>query len=113
VFIAVTKSGTNEIHGSIFDFLRNDQLDSRQFFDRCTSLNPNCDGGGKPEFRRNQFGAAIGGPIIRNKTFFFGSYEGLREFKGVTAVSFVPITTRVREYCRPERSPLIRARRRC
>jgi len=90
VFIAVTKSGTNEIHGSIFDFLRNDQLDSRQFFDRCTSLNPNCDGGGKPEFRRNQFGAAIGGPIIRNKTFFFGSYEGLREFKGVTAVSFVP-----------------------
>src|SRR5882672_7068435 len=79
VFIAVTKSGTNEIHGSIFDFLRNDQLDSRQFFDRCTSLNPNCDGGGKPEFRRNQFGAAIGGPIIRNKTFFFGSYEGLRE----------------------------------
>src|SRR5262245_23625668 len=90
VFIAVTKSGTNEIHGSVFDFLRNDSLDARQFFDRCTGPNPNCDGGGKPEFRRNQFGAAVGGPIIRNKTFFFGSYEGLREFKGVTAVSFVP-----------------------
>src|SRR5262249_50306109 len=90
VFIAVTKSGTNELHGSVFEFLRNDNLDARQFFDRCSGLNPTCDDGGKPEFRRNQFGAAIGGPIIKNKTFIFGSYEGLREFKGVTSVALVP-----------------------
>ncbi len=90
VFIAVTKSGTNDFHGSVFDFLRNDNLDARTFFDRCPSVNPNCDGGGKPEFRRNQFGASIGGPIIKSKTFFFGSYEGLREFKGVSTVAIVP-----------------------
>src|SRR5262249_4096204 len=79
VFVAVTKSGTNDFHGSAFEFLRNDQLDARNFLD-----------GGKPEFRRNQFGFTLGGPVIRNKTFFFGSYEGLREFKGITAVSVVP-----------------------
>ena len=79
VFVAVTKSGTNGLHGSAFEFLRNDQFDARNFFD-----------GGKPEFRRNQFGFTLGGPIIRNKTFFFGSYEGLREFKGITTVSVVP-----------------------
>ncbi|HEU0172678.1 MAG TPA: TonB-dependent receptor [Blastocatellia bacterium] len=90
VFIAVTKSGTNDIHGSLFEFLRNDSLDARTFFDRCSSVNPNCDGGGKPEFRRNQFGASLGGPIIKNKTFFFGSYEGLREFKGISTVALVP-----------------------
>src|SRR5215510_2045430 len=90
VFIAVTKSGTNEFHGSAFDFLRNDNLDARQFFDRCPNINPNCDGGGKPEFRRNQFGGSFGGPIITDKTFFFGSYEGLREFKGITNFATVP-----------------------
>ncbi len=79
VFLAVTKSGSNELHGSAFEFLRNDQLDARNFFD-----------GRKPEFRRNQFGFTLGGPIIRNKTFIFGSYEGLREFKGITTVSVVP-----------------------
>src|SRR5882672_1360753 len=90
VFVAVTKSGSNEIHGSVFDFLRNDSLDARQFFDRCAATNPGCNNGGKPEFRRNQFGAAVGGPIIKNKTFIFGSYEGLREFKGITTVALVP-----------------------
>ena len=90
VFIAVTKSGTNEFHGSGFNFLRNDNLDARTFFDRCPNINPNCDGGGKPEFRRNQFGGAVGGPIIKDKTFFFGSYEGLREFKGITNFATVP-----------------------
>src|SRR5262245_32046061 len=90
VFIAVTKSGTNEFHGSAFDFLRNDNLDARQFFDRCPNINPNCDSGGKPEFRRNQFGGSFGGPIITDKTFFFGSYEGLREFKGITNFATVP-----------------------
>jgi hypothetical protein len=88
VFVAVTKSGTNEFHGSVFDFLRNDNLDARNFFDRCTN-SVTCDGGGKPEFRRNQFGGSIGGPIIENKTFFFFSYEGLREFKGITRIATV------------------------
>jgi hypothetical protein len=89
VFVAVTKSGTNEFHGSVFDFLRNDNMDARNFFDRCTT-SVTCNGGGKPEFRRNQFGGAIGGPIVQNKTFFFFSYEGLREFKGITTISTVP-----------------------
>jgi hypothetical protein len=89
VFVAVTKSGTNEFHGSVFDFLRNDNLDARNFFDRCTT-SLTCDGGGKPEFRRNQFGGSLGGPIVENKTFFFFSYEGLREFKGITTISTVP-----------------------
>jgi hypothetical protein len=89
VFVAVTKSGSNELHGSAFNFLRNDNLDARNFFDRCANA-LTCDGGGKPEFRRNQFGVSIGGPVIRNKTFFFFSYEGLREFKGITAISAVP-----------------------
>lgn len=79
VFLAITKSGTNSFSGSAFEFLRNDNLDARNFFD-----------GEKPEFRRNQFGFTLGGPIIKNKTFFFGSYEGLREFKGITRVSIVP-----------------------
>ena len=79
VFLAVTKSGTNELHGSLFEFLRNDVLDARNFFD-----------GEKPAFRRNQFGATFGGPLARNRTFFFGSYEGLRERKGITRVSVVP-----------------------
>src|SRR5215510_15135315 len=103
VFLAITKSGTNEFHGSAFEFLRNDNLDARNFFDRCPGTNPNCKAKGRPEFRRNQFGFTIGGPVIlpfgegehagyngKNKTFFFGSYEGLREFKGISTVSIVP-----------------------
>src|SRR6267378_3345804 len=101
VFLAVTKSGTNDFHGSAFEFLRNDNLDARNFFDRCP--NANCKAKGRPEFRRNQFGFTIGGPVMlpfgegdkagyngKNKTFFFGSYEGLREFKGISTVSIVP-----------------------
>jgi hypothetical protein len=79
IFLGVTKSGSNEIHGSIFEFFRNDIFDARNFFDT-----------GKPEFLRNQFGFSAGGPLIRNRTFWFGSYEGLREHKGVTRVSLVP-----------------------
>ncbi|HEU5240324.1 MAG TPA: TonB-dependent receptor [Pyrinomonadaceae bacterium] len=103
VFLAVTKSGTNDFHGSAFEFLRNDNLDARNFFDRCPGTNPDCKAKGRPEFRRNQFGFAVGGPVMlpfgegknagyngKNKTFFFGSYEGLREFKGISTVSIVP-----------------------
>jgi hypothetical protein len=75
----VTKSGTNELHGSAFEFLRNDVFDARNFF----ALE-------KPAFRRNQFGAAVGGPIVKNRTFWFASYEGLQARKGLTYAGLVP-----------------------
>jgi hypothetical protein len=65
--VIVTKSGTNNLHGSVWEFLRNDALNARNYF--ATS---------KPALKRNQFGFTVGGPIIKNKTHFFGSYEGLR-----------------------------------
>ena len=74
---AVTKSGTNEFHGSVFAFHRNDNLDARNFFDP----------GDNPEFKRNQFGFTAGGPIVKNRTFFFGAYEGLRDRLGLTQIS--------------------------
>lgn len=78
VINAVTKSGTNDLHGSVFEFLRNDNMDSRNFFDRV-----------KPEFKRNQFGFTLGGPVVKDRTFFFGSYEGLRDRLGITQRSIV------------------------
>jgi hypothetical protein len=80
VVSAVTRSGTNALHGSAFEFFRDDALDAREFFDQ---------GGTKP-FRRNQFGAAIGGPIRRDRTFFFGNYEGLRQQLSQTLPRTVP-----------------------
>lgn len=68
-----TRSGTNEYHGEVFEFLRNEALDARNFFS-----------GIKPPFKRNQFGANLGAPIIKNKAFFFFSYEGLRQRQGLT-----------------------------
>jgi len=65
----VLRSGTNEFHGSAFHFIRNDRLDSRNFFD----------GAKKPPFKQNQFGATFGGPIVHNRVFFFGAYEGFRQ----------------------------------
>ncbi len=79
---AVTKSGTNELHGSAFYFHRNDNLDARNFFDTDPS-NP-LERSSPPEFKRHQFGGTIGGPIVPNKTFIFGGYEGLREALGRT-----------------------------
>ncbi len=73
VVTAVTRSGSNEIHGTVYEFLRNDNMDARKFFDAQ-----------RPEFRRNQFGVTAGGPIIRGKAFFFGAFEGLRETQGRT-----------------------------
>ncbi len=75
----VTKSGTNRFHGSAFEFLRNDVLDARNFFDQK-----------KPPYRQNQFGGSFGGPIIKNKTFFYAGYEGLRIVKQETFRYTVP-----------------------
>ena len=88
VIIAVTRSGTNELHGTVFEFLRNSALDARNFFDR-DPANPTVRSD-PPPLRRNQFGFTLGGPIKRDKTFFFGSYEGLRERLGLTTTANVP-----------------------
>jgi len=84
VFNAVTKSGTNSIHGSVFEFFRNDKLDAPRWEDNAFA------GGEKPPYKRNQYGFSLGGPILRDKTFFFGSYEALRERKGETSTFRVP-----------------------
>ena len=75
----ITRSGSNQIHGSAFEFLRNDALDARQFFDAQ-----------KPQFQQNQFGFAIGGPIRKNKTFYFGDYQGLRVHTAPTSILSEP-----------------------
>jgi len=76
---ATTKSGTNQFHGDVYEFLRNSALDARNFFDIK-----------KPPFRRNQFGASAGGPIQKGKTFVFGDYEGLRQVLNLSQSSAVP-----------------------
>jgi hypothetical protein len=78
-----TKSGTNELHGVLWEFLRNDKLDANAFFN-------NRNGIARPGFRRNEFGATIGGAIIRNKTFFFGDYQGIRLTQPQTNTSTIP-----------------------
>ena len=75
----ITRSGGNEFHGSAFEFLRNNAFDARQFFDAK-----------KPQFQQNQFGGALGGPIKRNKTFFFGDYQGLRVHTASTSLVTQP-----------------------
>jgi hypothetical protein len=77
---AISKSGSNELHGSLYEFHRNDNFDARNFFDA----------NGRPEFKRNQFGGALGGKIQRDRTFFFLGYESLRERLGKTISTFVP-----------------------
>jgi TonB dependent receptor len=77
-----TRSGTNEFHGEGFEFLRNEKLDARNFFNQ--EINPISGAkNAKNPFKRNQFGAALGGPIWKDHTFFFGSYEGLRQRQGL------------------------------
>jgi hypothetical protein len=77
-----SKTGSNDLHGSLFEFLRNDIFDARQPID---TLNPK-----KPAFRLNQFGGSIGAPIVRDKTFLYFTYEGLRQTLGQTLPGFVP-----------------------
>lgn len=81
---ATIKSGTNEYHGTVFEFLRNQNLDATNFF-------TNAAGQPKPAFHQNQFGAAMGGPIIHNRTFIFGDYQGTRQSRaGGSSISDVP-----------------------
>ena len=82
VINAVTRSGTNKLHGSAFEFLRNSDLDSKNFFDPATRP--------IPAFKRNQFGGVLGGPIRKDRTFFFASFESLIDRLGVTGVTSVP-----------------------
>ncbi len=77
---AITRSGTNQIHGSAYEFLRNSALDSKNYFDV----------GKIPPFKRNQFGGAIGGPIVKDHTFFFADYEGIRQSLGISTLTTVP-----------------------
>ncbi|MDE3179803.1 MAG: carboxypeptidase regulatory-like domain-containing protein [Acidobacteriota bacterium] len=76
----VTTSGNNELHGTVYEFLRNSGLDARNFFDQ----------GPIPPFERNEFGGALGGPIQKNKTFIFGNYEGFRQSLGLSDVTLAP-----------------------
>jgi hypothetical protein len=78
----VLKSGGNQFHGSVYEFFRNARLDARNFFARTSEP--------KPRYQRNQFGFAFGGPIVKDKTFFFTDYEGTRSREGITRVTNVP-----------------------
>lgn len=79
--MVIGKSGSNELHGTLFEFIRNEDLNARNYF---------APAGPKPEFRRNQYGLAVGGPIQRNKTFFFVDWQGTRLLTGTTRFSTVP-----------------------
>ena len=92
----VTQSGSNEWHGSVYEYLRNSALDSANYFDQ----------GAPPPFQRNQFGAASGGAIQKNKTFVFGNYEGFRQSLHQTSVAFVPDDA-AREQAAPSVQPLL------
>jgi hypothetical protein len=80
-----TKSGTNTLHGTAFEYFRNENLDAKNFFD--SKVDP------IPPFTRNQYGGTAGGPILKDRLFFFGNYEGLRENKSLTLLANVPLAT--------------------
>ena len=81
--LVTTRSGGNDLHASLYEFLRNDKFDGSNFF-------ANRSGSAKPEFRQNQFGGTVGGPVIRNRTFYFVSYQGTRIRRGQSYISTVP-----------------------
>ena len=92
----ITASGNNEIHGSVYEFFRNSALDARNYFDQAQI----------PPFQRNDFGAALGGPLRRDKLFVFGNYEGYRQHLGLSDVTFVPDDA-VRAAAVPSVQPLL------
>jgi hypothetical protein len=97
----VTKSGTNTLHGTAFEYLRNDVLDANDWFADNKGLR-------KPELRQNDFGGVLGGPIIKDKLFFFGSYEGLRIRQPQIAITYVP-TMATRQSAPADVQPLLNA----
>ena len=101
IFNVVTKSGTNSFHGSLFETLRNDNLDATLWETNKNNLT-------KPEFKRNQFGGSLGGPIKKDQTHFFGTYEAYRERLGVTS-SLITFSEGVRRNVRPNGAPVIPA----
>src|SRR5262249_14927870 len=76
----ITASGSNQLHGTVYEFLRNSALDARNFFDQ----------GSIPQFQRNQFGASLGGPLRKDKMLLFANYEGFRQHLGLSDVTLVP-----------------------
>ena len=104
-----TRSGSNEFHGEAFDFLRNNALDARNFFNPTEvqgagGLVPNPQG----PFIRNDFGADFGGPVIKNKLFFFLAYEGLRQHQGLTLTTFVPSEAQIATVTSPAVTQLLK-----
>ena len=98
VMNAVTRSGTNNFHGSLYEFLRNSDMDARNFTDPSTV----------PEFRRNQFGGTAGGPVKKDKAFFFFNYEGVRIVQGFSEVATVPLA-RVSTATNPQTAAAVNA----
>jgi hypothetical protein len=96
VINAVTRSGSNQFHGSAYEFLRNSALDAPNYFDQ----------NGAPPFKRNQFGADAGGPIQKDRTFFFADYEGIRQELGVSTRTFAPsVAARAGQLCSQPDNP--------
>ena len=104
VINAATKSGSNTVHGSAYDFLRNSKLDARNFFE--SYVNPGETEAHAAPFRKNQFGGSVGGPIKKDKLFFFGNYEGIRQLQGQTAKNFVPSAS-IRSRATPTMAPIV------
>jgi len=104
VINAATKSGTNSVHGSAYDFLRNSKLDARNFFESFVA--PGDTTAHVAPFRKNQFGGSVGGPIKKDKLFFFGNYEGIRQLLGLTSKNFVP-TAAIRATATPTMAPVV------
>ena len=101
IVTAVTRSGTNQFKGTVFEFNRDSKFDSKTYFDEAAGFD-------LPPLKRNQFGGYLGGPIAKDRTFFFGSYEGLRQDRGLTTIATVPSrATRARTDINPATRPYL------